>query len=125
MTEVPHRQRRRFRVSFPLKVWPQEHNKSSQTAKRPRMAEAGLTQDMSTTGCYFSVPRPLAVGSKIAMEIQMPPLEGVPEGTTLRCHGTVVRVERGKPPGSVGIGCKIDHYWQARQGARPRKIRVA
>ncbi|MBI2817611.1 MAG: PilZ domain-containing protein [Acidobacteria bacterium] len=112
-------------MSFPLKIWPREQNKSSQSAKDRRIAEAGLTQDMSTTGCYFSVSRALAVGSKIAMEIQMPPLEGIPEGTTLRCHGTVVRVERGKAPGSVGIGCKIDHYWQARQGARPRKIRVA
>lgn len=125
MTEGPHRSRRRFRVSFPVKVWSREQTKAPPAPKEHQIAEDGVTQDMSTGGCYFSLPHALALGSKIAMEIQMPPLEGVAGKVTLRCHGTVVRVDRGSSSGNTGIACKIDHYWQAQQGVRPRKIRVA
>jgi hypothetical protein len=118
--ESPHRRRRRFLVSFPLKVWLPEERKHSPS----KGGEYAKTEDISTTGCYFSLARVLPVGSKIELEVQMPPLEGVPEGITLRCHGTVVRVDSGTT-GKVGIGCRIDHYWQAKQGGRLRKIRVA
>src|SRR4051812_43910884 len=99
MTESPHRRRRRFSVSFPLKVWlPEDKKRASNQSPGGEEAE---TQNISTTGCYFHLSRAVPVGSKIELEIQMPPLEGMStDGITLRCHGTVVRIESGSAAGA-------------------------
>jgi hypothetical protein len=86
--------------------------------------EQTVTKNMSTRGCYFSLPHELAVGSEIDMEIQMPALQTLPGAPKLRCHATVVRVERGSAE-EIGIACQIGRYWFTQSAARPKKMRVA
>lgn len=126
MAEGPQRLRKRFHVSLPVRIW-RRHAKVrsiSDFTPIPRLVEHTFTKNISAKGCYFSLPRELAVGSEIEMEIQTPSVEAIQGGVKYRCHATVVRVETGAS-GGIGIACQIQRYWISRQNAHLRKARAA
>ncbi|SRR5579885_2180318 len=111
MIEKLQRQRTRFRLALPVRIWSRRmdarRTASAATAQSP--IQHTFTQNISTTGCYFPLPKRLPVGSKIEMEIDIPSAV-TPRQVKLRCQGKVVRVEKGPKPGRVGIGCRIERY---------------
>ena len=112
------RKGQRFHLSVPVTI---RIHKSSIPTRGRRKGAAFLgftgTENISTRGCYFSLPWELPLGTHIELEITLPgDLLGVPE-TKLSCMGKVIRVDRSLVGGLVGIASTIDshHLGTARQ----------
>ena len=94
------REARRFLMSLPMRVLPQEAQSKELRAS---------TRDVSYRGLYFLSETKFAVGSQIDFVLTLP--QRVPSAgeVDIRCRGQVVRVDAGAN-GRVGIAAKIDRY---------------
>jgi hypothetical protein len=108
MVQGLQRQRTRFPLSLPVRIWPRGgRRKESKPGKRS--AENTFTENISSDGCFFPLSQKLPVGSQLDIEIDIP-LTSKPRQVKLRCTGRIVRIERGEPSGKVGVGCRIERY---------------
>ena len=69
----------------------------------------------SEFGCFFTLQNEPAVGSRLEMEIVIPPEILGYEVGTIRCLGEVVRVDKQVPSGATGdaktgVACSIEKY---------------
>ena len=69
---------------------------------------ASYTRDVSARGVNFYCDVPLAAGSDIQFTLTLPPEVTLTESISMRCMGTVVRVE---PSGrGASVAAVIDRY---------------
>ena len=109
MTERVKR-RKRFRIPLPLVVRIRHLLEGKTCAEETVVDEETITDNISTTGCYFLLSEESPVGSIVEMEITVPNCYvGVQQGT-LHCRGKVVRVEDRSAIGKVGVACTIESY---------------
>jgi len=105
------RQRRRFQVTLPIRIWPPEGERGPYpSGGSPVAVDSTYTDNISDKGCYFHFYKDLPIGSKIGIEIE---LSGTAEfhcGAKVRCWGKVVRVERDPNGKRFGIACMLDCY---------------
>lgn len=114
--------RRRYRLPLPLRVWFKKRREA--LSKRADVeVEDTVTENISSTGCYFLLADAPPVGSKAEMEITIDPGLTGSRSSKVICSGKIVRVD---PPDTikgakkeasvkggkkkVGVACTIDHY---------------
>lgn len=122
------RQKRRFHVALPIRLYLPCNGESSrvQDSDRDRKpAEQPVTRNISSTGCYFLLSHELPLGLLIELEIILPALEPIPRGSKIRCRAKVVRVDYASEPGRIGIACAIDEYRIARTRSARTLARAA
>jgi hypothetical protein len=102
---------RRYPLLLPLRVWVKSWGKAKQPQNaQPDRQEETITENISSAGCYFLLDAEPELGSTVDMEIKMAPAPGASPGSTVRCRGRVVRVEKVQITGKTGVGCAIDTY---------------
>jgi hypothetical protein len=105
--DIPRRGRR-YPLILPLRVLVRKiQGRFSEHSRRPSET---ITENISSTGCYFLLDREIGIRDRVEMEILIPPMdENSPAGLAV-CRGRVVRVEPKPESGKVGVACTIDHY---------------
>jgi hypothetical protein len=104
---------RRYRLPLALRVWVLKNRKTPEAELGPRrvIIEDTVTENISSSGCYFLLSDPPPIGSKTEMEIRMSSADVGFHAGKIRCSGKVVRVESNMGQrGKVGVACTIDHY---------------
>ncbi len=94
------REARRFTMSLPMRVLPQE--------AKGRELDAH-TRDVSYRGLYFLADANFEIGSEIEFVITLPQQVTQSGDVNIRCLGEVVRIEPTEN-GRVGIAAKIARY---------------
>jgi len=94
------REARRFNMTLPLRVLPNEPHGSELTAQ---------TRDVSYRGLYFLAEIKFPVGSEIEFVITLPEQVTQSSDVNIRCLGQIVRVEP-TSNGRMGIAAKIERY---------------
>lgn len=113
----------RFRLAWPLWVRLRRHlGRKSRGRPEEVVAEESITENISTTGCYFYVSEEPAVGSPAEMEITVPGNSLGLGNSTVRCHGKVIRVDLPSTGGKVGVACSINSYAFHPPKPKPPKI---
>ena len=101
---------RRFRIPLHLWIRIQQKLGRKNLAEERAVAEETITENISSTGCYFFLSGKPPVGSIAEMEITLPSgYPGIGYGR-LHCRGKVVRVEDHTAEGKVGVACAIESY---------------
>lgn len=109
--EEPIRSTRRFRVALPLWIRFRQGSKKGKRTRQPEpVAESTITENISTTGCYFFVSQKPAVGTRAELEVTIPGRPAGMEDGRVRAHGKVIRVDEEVPNGRIGVACSIDCY---------------
>ena len=102
---------RRYELLLPLRVWIRGWGRGKAVVEeRPPVEEETITENISSAGCYFEICGEPTVGSKVELEITMPPELVGRAGSKVICRGRVVRVDRGREGGKIGVGCAFDRY---------------
>jgi hypothetical protein len=110
MANTPKRQKR-YQLSLPLWIRIQERFKGKKKpASQPIIDEETITENISSTGCYFLVSGKPPVGSIAEMEITLPHTYRGGGTGTLHCRARVVRVDEKKPEGKAGVACRFESY---------------
>jgi hypothetical protein len=94
------REARRFNMTLPLRVLPQEPHASELTAQ---------TRDVSYRGLYFLAETKFPIGSEIEFVITLPEQVTQSGDVNIRCLGQIVRVEP-TSNGRMGVAAKIERY---------------
>lgn len=94
------REARRFTMSLPMRVLPQEAKGRELNAH---------TRDVSYRGLYFLVEAKYDVGSEIEFVITLPEQVTQSCDVNIHCHGKIVRIEPVEN-GRVGVAAKIARY---------------
>jgi hypothetical protein len=94
------REARRFNMTLPLRVLPNEPHGSELIAQ---------TRDVSYRGLYFLAEIKFPVGSEIEFVITLPEQVTQSGDVNIRCLGQIVRVEP-TSNGRMGIAAKIERY---------------
>ncbi len=94
------REARRFVMTLPVRVLAHDANSPELRAN---------TRDVSYRGLYFLTEASFDDGSEIDFIITLPQQMISVGDVNIRCHGKVVRVERGDN-GRMGIAARIDRY---------------
>jgi hypothetical protein len=103
--------KRRFRISLPasVRIKHRPQGGKEEATKTVIVDEATVTDNISSTGCYFHLSSRPPLGSIAEIVINVPPdYTGYAEN--LRCHGKVVRVNKRIRKGKVGVACTIESY---------------
>ncbi|HEY7679850.1 MAG TPA: PilZ domain-containing protein [Terriglobia bacterium] len=100
-TVAERRKYRRYDLSIEVQV---RKRKRGATPVRTR------TKDISARGIYFDFLEQMEVGSDVDLELNLPPELCAGKNVRIRCHGRVVRLEKPKADGSVGVGASIEDY---------------
>ncbi|MBI3894400.1 MAG: PilZ domain-containing protein [Acidobacteria bacterium] len=101
---------KRYRVALPLWVRIGKRLGRGKRAKEePVLVEETITDNISTTGCYFRLSQPPPVGSCAEIEITVPPHYAGIQGGKVQCRGKVIRVET-QPGKKAGVACTIESY---------------
>ncbi|HEY7680399.1 MAG TPA: PilZ domain-containing protein [Terriglobia bacterium] len=107
-TQISFR-KQRYQLPFPLRVWIRKVSRElASSGRRLLSVEETVTENISSTGCYFSLSDAPEIGSKVEMEIAMQSARDLPATGRVLCRGKVVRVET--DGGKAGVACTIDHY---------------
>ena len=102
---------RRYQLLLPLRVWIRGFMRGLSPRRRPPVVtEETITENISSTGCYFLLDDEPPVGTDVKMEIAIPASKDRTETGKILCRGKVVRIEREGPQGKTGVACTIDHY---------------
>ena len=101
------RRGRRYRLMLPLRVLIRKY--CGQGLASARGFSQTTTENISSTGCYFLLDGEAEVRDQVEMEVLM---QRRTESTPSRavCRGRVVRVEKDRMPGKLGVACTIDSY---------------
>jgi hypothetical protein len=119
MSDAPIRATR-YPLLLPLRVWIRGIMRGFSSRQRPSVAaEETITENISSTGCYFLLNEEPRVGTKVEMEIVIPATADRRETGKILCRGKVVRIERERSQGKTGVACTIDHY-RLISGSRPK-----
>jgi hypothetical protein len=99
----------RYTLLLPLRVLARRFvRKVTSTKRKAVLVEQTVTENISSSGCFFRLTGEPEIGSKIRMEIDIGSEKQQNRGRAL-CRGKVVRVEP-REGGKVGVACTIDHY---------------
>jgi hypothetical protein len=102
---------RRYQLLLPLRVWVRGFMRGLSPRRRPPVVTAEtITENISSTGCYFLLNDEPPVGTDVKMEIVIPAPKDRRETGKILCRGKVVRIEKERPRGKTGVACTIDHY---------------
>lgn len=104
------RRQTRFCLSLPLWVRIRKQLEGKSRSGKTVVAEETLTENISTTGCYFFLSGKPPLGSVAEMEITVSGDYTSIQIGTLHCRGKVVRVEDRSARGKVGVACAIESY---------------
>ena len=99
---------RRYPLMLPLRVLIRRYR--GQGLQPTQRVSRTVTQNISSSGCYFLLDCEPGLRDPVEMEVFIQPS---PESTLYGraiCRGRVVRVERERKTGKVGVACTIDHY---------------
>jgi hypothetical protein len=88
-----------------MQVWFRNLMRSTASSEAEQI-ESTITDNISSTGCYFVVQQAPPVGTEVEMEITIP---AVKDGR-VRCRGKIVRLETTLEEGKTGVACTIDQY---------------
>lgn len=94
------REVRRFTMSLPMRVLPQEADGRE---------FCGQTRDVSYRGLYFLAEAKFEIGGEIDFVITLPEQVTQSGDVNIRCQGQIIRVEPTEN-GRVGIAAKISRY---------------
>ena len=94
------REARRFTMSLPMRVLPQEADGREFCAQ---------TRDVSYRGLYFLAEAKFEIGGEIDFVITLPEQVTQSGDVNIRCQGQIIRVEPTEN-GRVGIAAKISRY---------------
>src|SRR5262249_8918316 len=94
------REARRFMMTLPVRVFPQDSNGPELNARTP---------DVSYRGLYFLADAKFDVRSAIEFVNPLPETVTQSGHVKIHCHGLVVRVES-STNGHMGVAAKIDRY---------------
>src|SRR5262249_52939530 len=113
------RRGRRYRLMLPLRVLIRKY--CGPGLAPARGFSQTTTENISSTGCYFLLDGEAEVRDQVEMEVLMQRdtkgdrqghkqvrMESTP--TRAVCRGRVVRVEKSRTQGKVGVACTIDYY---------------
>ena len=92
---------RRYDLSIEVQVRPR---------KRVANPVRTYTRDISARGIYFDLSEKMEVGSELEFEIYLPPELCAGKSVRVRCRGRIVRLEKSKPAGGIGIAASIESY---------------
>jgi hypothetical protein len=128
MREELLRQKKRFNISLPVRMHSPFNSHSSSphyscNARGP--TERSVTQNISSTGCYFLLSHELPLGTMIDLEIEIPGLQPIPRGLKLYCRAKVVRADGASEPGKIGIACTMVEYRFSRFRKCRTRVRAA
>jgi len=102
---------RRYQLLLPLRVWIRGWGRGKEAIEeKPPVEEETTTENISSAGCYFEISGEPAVGSRVELEITMPPEVVGRAGSKVICRGRVVRIDKGRGGGKFGVGCAFDRY---------------
>jgi len=105
------RSARRYALMLRLRVLIRKFRRRLAPAKsQPVLVEDTTTENISSTGCYFLLAEEPDIRDKVEMEITIRPVKKRARSAKAICRGQVVRVDKGRPDGRVGVACTIDHY---------------
>ncbi len=91
---------KRYTVTLPVVV----------TSETQAAAIAATVRDISSQGVFLYLPQDAAAGPQINFALALPEQVTHREGVRIECKGTVVRVERVRNDGLVGVAAKITSY---------------
>jgi hypothetical protein len=108
--QVPTRAKR-YPLRLSLKVWIRKFQRRiSHAWRQPMLVEDTSTENISATGCYFLLNDEPGIRDTVEMEIRIRPGSDAGRASRAICRGEVVRIEKNRPDGRVGVACTIDHY---------------
>lgn len=111
MVETERRQHRRLQIQLPVEFYPESQGR--QAACRT------ITKDISSGGIYFEVDgEPLKKGTRVHLELTVPPGAHFPYEGRVKSTADVVRIERiqpaddhaDAPSARFGIGARLRHW---------------
>lgn len=73
-------------------------------------AECGVTQDLSSRGCFFYLDSPIAASELIELTFLMPSEITLGESMPVRCHARVVRVVPPSVGTKLGVAVLFEGY---------------
>ena len=100
---------KRFFLSFPLQVRMESSVPKISLQGDSAYVENTVTENISSSGCYFHLSREVPVGTNLELEITIPGTRGEAEDKVC-CRGKVVRVDRPASNGRVGVATTIESY---------------
>jgi hypothetical protein len=103
------RQSKRFELPIPMKI--RVVDSASPTAA------TATCSNVSSRGVYFSTDFPFLVGERVEVSLKMPKEVADPPERDWVCHGRVVRTDRGKDDGSLGVAVEFFYYEVTRSGS--------
>ncbi|MGH9785599.1 MAG: PilZ domain-containing protein [Terriglobia bacterium] len=113
-TFTPPREGQRFHLSLPMTVRVHKDSIPIHPGRKPSLwveaATATATENISSRGCYFPLPRRLPTGTHIELEIRFPVQGRGLSEVKLCCQGKVIRVDNRSNGGQLGIASSIDSY---------------
>jgi hypothetical protein len=95
------RKHRRYPLRLPVRISPK-------AAGGPQIETS--TNDISAEGIYFSLPEEPTLGSKLTLQLTLPPELTQGESVSLHSVCKVARVERRDADGKIGVGTTIESY---------------
>ena len=101
---------RRYQLLLPLRVLVRGWGRGKKAAPQTQpVEEDSITENISSTGCYFLMDKKPQVGSTVEMEIKMSPDEKQANSKVV-CRGRVVRTQPSKGSAKTGVGCAFERY---------------
>jgi hypothetical protein len=101
---------KRFFLSFPLKVRMESSIPKISLQGDSAYVENTVTENISSSGCYFHLAQEVPVGTNLELEITIPGGKGGGSEERICCRGKVVRVDRPASNSRVGVATTIDSY---------------
>jgi hypothetical protein len=101
----------RYSVFLPLRVVARKVAAAvGAKRKTEEFIEHTITENVSTSGCYFVLSNPPQLGGRLKMEIWIASDHKASTSGRIRCRGKVVRIEALNRSSRVGVACTIDRY---------------
>ena len=102
---------RRDQLLLPLRVLIRGWGRGKKAAPAAQqMEEESITENISSSGCYFLMEKKPQVGSTVEMEIKMSPDQKKQSNSKVVCRGRVVRTQPAKGTTKTGVGCAFERY---------------
>jgi len=95
------RKYRRYDLSIEVQVRPR---------KRVATPVRTYTRDISARGIYFDFSERMEIGSELEFELNLPPELCAGKNVRIRCRGRIVRLEKPKSDGALGVAASIENY---------------
>jgi hypothetical protein len=108
------RRGRRYQLMLPLRVLIRKY--CGPGLAPARGFSETTTENISSTGCYFLLDGEAEVRDQVEMEVLIKRHRESIADSRAVCRGRVVRVEKNRTQGKVGVACTIDYYRMTASG---------